>query len=185
MENKVTKCSPPYPKGFEPDYIIPLKYCDHRFAIGKLGTNPLVAICMNPSAARDVSSDRTINRIINISKTLKMDGWIVFNTYPERATDAKNICAYDEDLSNKNIQIISDFLIEHHITEVWGAWGDDKNYLPLSKGKAQLLARLNQIGVNVFYYGTLTKAHNPRHPLQRREKWSFTSENKHYLSMND
>ena len=184
MDNKVTKCSPPYPKGYEPNYIIPSEYCAFRFAIGKLGTNPLVAICMNPSAARDASSDRTINRIINISKILKMDGWIVFNTYPERATDAKNISNYDESLSNKNIQIISDFLIEHNITEVWGAWGDDKNCIPLSKGKAQLLTKLNSIGINVFYYGTLTNAHNPRHPLQRKEKWNFTSENKHLFKIN-
>lgn len=181
MTEKVTRHSPPYPVGYEPDFIIPADYCDYRFAIGKRGTNPFVAICMNPSAAMDESSDNTINRIIRISKDLKMDGWIVFNTYPERATDARNIEGYNEALSKHNIQVIRDFLIEYNITEVWGAWGDDRNYLPLYKGKRELLTMLDSIGVKVFYYGTLTKALNPRHPIQRQEKENFTSGNKHYL----
>jgi len=69
------------------------------YIIGKQGLNPLIAICMNPSAARDDKSDRTINRIINISTKLNYDGWIVFNTYPERATDAVNLGKYNEKLS--------------------------------------------------------------------------------------
>ena len=79
-----------YPKAHEPDYIIPNEYSQYRFAIGKKGTSPLVAICMNPSAARDTESDLTINRIIGVSRSLGFDGWMVFNTYPERATNAKN-----------------------------------------------------------------------------------------------
>lgn len=71
MENKVTKKTLTYPKGYEPDYIIPKEYCEYRFILGKRGQNSLVAICMNPSAARKTFSDRTVNRIINISKSLK------------------------------------------------------------------------------------------------------------------
>ena len=66
MENKVTKKTLTYPKGYEPDYIIPKEYCEYRFILGKRGQNSLVAICMNPSAARKTFSDRTVNRIINI-----------------------------------------------------------------------------------------------------------------------
>ena len=66
MKDKITKHLLLYPKGYEPDYLIPSEYSKYRFAIGKLGADPLVAICMNPSAARDESSDRTINRIIRI-----------------------------------------------------------------------------------------------------------------------
>lgn len=181
MNNKVTKYTQPYPKGYEPDYLLPSEYCDYRFAIGKKGKNPLVAICMNPSAARDESSDRTINRIIDVSKKLEMDGWIVFNTYPERATDAKNIKCFDENLSNKNIELIRDFLLENNITEVWGAWGDDKNNTALVKGKSQLMLMLKTINVKVFYFSTLTKANNPRHPLQRFEKHEFTHQSKMYM----
>lgn len=181
MNDKITKCSPPYPLGYEPNYIVPQEYCGYRYAIGKKGKKPLVIICMNPSAASDESSDRTVNRIINISKKTDMDGWIVFNIYPERATDAKNIERFDEKLSTRNIEIIREYLVENKIPEVWAAWGDDKGISPLIEGKKQLIAMLESIGVRFYYYGTLTKACNPRHPLQRKEKWVFVSENKKYL----
>lgn len=180
MKEKVTKCSPQYPTGSEPDYIVPKEYCGYRYAIGKLGRKPLVVICMNPSAARDESSDRTVNRIIKISQNTGMDGWIVFNTYPERATDAKNIEGFDQTLSNENVNTIKAFLVENKITEVWAAWGDDKGIDPLRQGKNQLISMLEEICVKVYYYGTLTKACNPRHPLQRHEKWSFEID-KNYL----
>lgn len=185
MNDKVTKCSPQYPEGYEPDYIVPEKYCGYRFAIGKLGKKPLVVICMNPSAARDESSDRTVNRIIKISQNMGMDGWVVFNTYPERATNAINIEGFNETLSNENVKTIKAFLIENSISEVWAAWGDDQGISPLIQGKEQLISMLEEIGVKVYYFGTLTKANNPRHPLQRKEKWSFLDSNKHYLQGNE
>lgn len=174
MKDKVTKNTVAYPKGSEPNYIVPAEYTSYRFALGKNESNTLVAICMNPSAAREITSDHTINRIINVSKMLGMDGWMVFNTYPERATDAKNMDAFNQELSNENINEIKKYLIENKISEVWGAWGDIDNIEALVKGKKQLLDMLSQIGVRVFYFGTLTKAGNPRHALQRREKWDFS-----------
>lgn len=181
MIDKITKYSPPYPKGYEPDYIIPTEYCPYRFLLGRKGKNPLVAICMNPSAARETSSDLTINRIIKTSQKLGMEGWIVFNLYPERATNANTMDAFKQDLSNENIWEIRKFLVENNIKEIWGAWGDDKNLKPLTKGKQQLITMLTDIGVKVFYFGTLTKSGNPRHPLQRYEKWDFSK--KEYLNL--
>lgn len=176
---KVTGYVLSYPKAHEPDYIIPNEYSQYRFAIGKKGTSPLVAICMNPSAARDTESDLTINRIIGVSRTLGFDGWMVFNTYPERATNAKNLNSFDLNLSNENLSIIKRFLVENGIAEVWGAWGDDVNNQTLLNGKIQLISMLKSIGVKIYYFGTLTKKGNPRHPLQRYEKWDFSK--KEYL----
>lgn len=181
MKEKITKHSPPYPKGYEPDYIIPEEYCSHRFVLGKRGKNPLVAICMNPSAARETSSDSTINRIIKISRDLGTDGWMVFNIYPERATDANRMDAFKQDLSYENIKEIGKYLIENNIKEVFGAWGNDKNLEALIKGKQQLLTLLTGLGIKVYYFGTLTKSGNPRHPLQRQEKWDFSE--KKYLNL--
>ena len=173
MDTKVTKCSPPYPQGYEPDYVDPQQYCAYRFGLGKLGNDPLVAICMNPSAAREESSDKTINRIIAISKMLEKDGWVVFNLYPERATKAWDIKEFNQALSKNNIKHIREFLINNEITEVLGAWGNDNNISALKAGKQDLLSMLKEINVKVFYYGTLTKAKNPRHPLQRYEKVNY------------
>lgn len=180
-KEKVTKVSLSYPEGEKPEYIIPEKYCEYRFSLGRKGTNPLVAICMNPSAARETSSDMTINRIIGVSRKLEMDGWMVFNIYPERATDASDMNSFDEKLSEKNIRIIREFLILNNIKEVWGAWGNDQGLIALKNGKKKLLEMLDEIGVKIFYFGTLSKENNPKHPLQRQEKWNIAEERKKYL----
>jgi hypothetical protein len=179
---KITKEKIQYPSGEKPDFVIPQSYGDFRFALGKSGNNMIAAICMNPSSAGEEHSDRTANRIISIGKELHSDGWIIFNTYPERATNAKDICAYQKELSDKNITIIKDFLKENKINEVFGAWGD-LYYNPLMKGKNHVIEMLKKIGVKIFYFGTLTKQGNPRHPLQRYEKWIISEENKKYLEI--
>ncbi len=178
---KVTKHLLSYPPGHAPDFILPKAYGSYRYALGKKGNNPLVVICMNPSAARGDSSDMTINRIIKVSQALNYDGWIVFNLYPERATDAKNIGKYKHAVSEKNISIIREFLADSNIREVWGAWGNTKGIDTLEVAKKELLDMLQKNGIRIFYFGTLTNEGNPRHPLQRNEKVVFAEECKKYF----
>ncbi len=178
---KVTKHILKYPENWEPDLILPKEYGPCRYTLGKMGTNPLVAICMNPSAAKEECSDSTINRIIKVSQKLNHDGWIVFNLYPERATDAKNLEGYNKDISEHNMEVIRSFLIGHGIKEVWGAWGNSNGIETLELAKADLLKLLRETKVRVFYFGTLTKEGNPRHPLQRNEKVYFEEKYKKYI----
>ena len=180
MPPKVTQHTFPYPQGYAPDNIEPANYSPCRFALGKLGAHPLVVICMNPSAAEDTLSDMTVNRIIKIGQALGMDGWMIFNTYPERATNAKSLSVFDQSLCQKNLTVIEDFLREHNITEVWGAWGN-ADHPTLTEGKNRLISLLKNMGIKVYYFGTLTKSGNPRHPLQRYEKWDLS--HKHYLEI--
>lgn len=74
---------------------------------------------MNPSAARDNTSDRTINRVISASQKLGYDGWVVFNTYPERATNAINMDKFNKEISQSNLNILKTFLLQHNIKEIW------------------------------------------------------------------
>ncbi|MDG4975125.1 DUF1643 domain-containing protein [Lactococcus lactis] len=178
-ENKVTKRIINYPIGFEPNYILPDEYQPYRFAIGKLGKKPLVAICMNPSAARENTSDSTVNRIIGYSEKLSYDGWVIFNTYPERATDAANMESFNKALNDSNLETIKNFIMENEVKEVLGAWGDLK-YDSLTTGKNAIMEMLKKLDVKVFHFGTLTNQGNPRHPLQRQEKWEISKENKNY-----
>lgn len=180
MVSKVTTDSHTYPQGQKPDFVEPKEYAPYRYSLGKQGTKIFVAICMNPSAASDKNSDMTVNRIISYGGKLKCDGWAVFNTYPERATDAKNLDEYNEKLSDDNIKVIKDFLQKNKIKEVFGAWGDLK-YKALQEGKRKLVAMLSDIKVEIFYFGTLTKRGNPRHPLQRYEKITIAQDKKQYL----
>lgn len=181
MDNKITKVRPKYPTGEEPNLSLPEKYSEHyRFLLGRLGTDPLVAICMNPSAASEEYSDRTINRIISSSKKLGHDGWVVVNLYPERATDAKNLNEFDSLLLEENIRIITEFLSENQIKEVWGAWGNI-SHPALLEGKKQLMLTFKDAGVKVFTFAPLTKWGEPVHPLNRSTKQYFTVESKKYL----
>ena len=72
---------------------------------------------------------------------------------------------------------IRKYLVENNIKEVWVAWGDDKGNETLKKGKEEINNMLNSENIKEYYYGTLTKSENPRHPLQRNEKWDFPKKN--------
>ena len=173
MNSKVTKIIVKYPADQIPDVIIPEKYAPHRFLIGKEGKNPLVAICMNPSAAKDDTSDRTVNQVIRTSEKLNYDGWFVVNVYPERATDAAKLAKFDEKLAKENVNVIEKFLLSKNIKEVWGAWGDLKHD-PLQKGKMMVLDMLKKHKIKIFHFADPTKSGDPRHP----RGLSVTKENK-------
>lgn len=176
VKSKVTTIVVNYPENQAPTWVEPRDYKPYRFGLGKLSKNPLVAICMNPSAARDQTSDRTVNRVIAASQKLDYDGWVVFNTYPERATDAVNMDEFDAGLSQENVEVIRDFLVENGITEVWGAWGDLK-YEALKQGRDAILEVLAEKDIKVFHFAPPTKVGNPRHPLYLKVE----AERKRYL----
>lgn len=181
MESKVTKVRPKYPLGEEPDLCVPAKHNEyHRFLLGRVGSNPLVAVCMNPSAANEEYSDRTINRIINASKKLGYDGWIVANVYPERATNASDLDDFNPKLSEENIRLIMEFLLDNGINEVWGAWGN-LGQPSLVEGRDQLLAVFKQNNIRVYSFAPLTKWRQPVHPLNRSVKQNISESGKLYL----
>ncbi|MDR1605859.1 MAG: DUF1643 domain-containing protein [Streptococcaceae bacterium] len=175
-QGKVTSIVVPYPENQAPNWVEPSTYQPYRFGLGKLSKHPLVVICMNPSAARDQTSDRTVNRVIAASQKLGYDGWVVFNTYPERATDAGKMADFDPQLSQENLAVIKAFLLKNHIKEVWGAWGDLK-YEALKTGRDAILALLAEQEIKVFHFANPTKAGNPRHPLYLKVE----AERKRYL----
>ena len=181
MNTKITTVRPKYPIGQEPDICIPNKYNEYyRFLLGRKGSDPLVVIGMNPSAANEEYSDRTINRIIAVSHKLGKDGWIVANVYPERATNSAHLDDFNMKLAQENCQIILNFLQEYGIREVWGAWGN-LNHPSLIEGNRLLLAALAKNNIKVCTFAPLTLSGQPVHPLNRSVKQDFTIEGKRYL----
>ncbi|MCL2864100.1 MAG: DUF1643 domain-containing protein [Lachnospiraceae bacterium] len=175
-KNKITNLTLTYPTGQEPDTISPTNYQPYRYIIGKTGKNPLVAICMNPSAARDNVSDRTVNRVIQTSIHLGYDGWFVVNIYPERATDAAMLDHFDKNHITENVAQIRQLLKEQNIKEVWGAWGETK-YEHLKKGRNALLDMLREESIQIFAY-QINSSGNPKHPLYLK----IDAKNKVYLN---
>lgn len=179
MNDKVTKCKFPYPKGQEPDFCNPSRYESYRYAIGKKGKNMLFTVCMNPSAASDEISDKTVNRIINASIQLGYDGWVVLNTYPERATNSAHLDEYNKDLAEMNLAVIREYIAKNEIKEVWGAWGN-LNRKALKEGRNSILALFKELDVKVFHFAEPTKNGEPRHPTPRGKQLETTAENKRY-----
>lgn len=173
MNDKVTKIRPAYPENMEPNLCKPKKNEIYRYLLGRMGKKPLVAICMNPSAANIEYSDLTINRIIKVSEKLGYDGWIIANLYPERATRASKLGAYNNKQQKKNIKIIMKFLKRNGIKEVWGAWGN-LNYSVLTKSKKKLLPKLKKADIKIYTFAALTKKGEPVHPLNRVVKQDFS-----------
>ena len=160
---KVTKMNLAYPAGQAPDFINPKEYQPYRFVIGKIGSKMLVALCMNPSKAQDLISDRTVNTVINRSQKEGYDGWAVINIYPERATDKKNLDDFDEELCQQNVLAIQQFIRTHQIKEVWGAWGNAELAV-LKKGRDAVLEMLAREAVSLYGYNQL-RSGDPHHPL--------------------
>ena len=181
MNSKVTKVRLYYPDGEEPNLCIPQLYNEyHRFLLGRLGTKPLVAICMNPLAANEEYSDRTINRIIGASQKLGCDGWVVANVYPERATNSFDLDEFNLELAINNVRMITNFLLENGINEVLGAWGN-LCHPSLQQGKELLLSSFKRNDIRVYSFAPLTKWGQPVHPLNRSVKQNFSSSNKIYI----
>ena len=158
-----------YPTGQEPDLWDPNPgQSGYRFALGNaaLATSknpPLIAICMNPSHAREDQSDKTINRLIQASEELGYAGWIMLNLYPERSPKPSTLSAFDPALSAANKFAITQVLARFETTEVLGAWGN-LTHATLRQAKLDVLPILAGLGVRVFTFDPPTKEGNPRHP---------------------
>jgi hypothetical protein len=124
---------------------------------------------MNPSAARDEYSDRTVNKVIKLAYQNGYDGWIMLNIYPQRATNAAIHLSTNVNnrLNFNNLEIIKKYITENKIKEIWGAWGDIDAKRPwLTTVKTQIVQMVQSLGCRIFYFGALTKKyHNPPHPL--------------------
>ena len=161
--SKITRRLLEYPSGLEPDHSVPVEYAGHRFVLGRVGKNPLIAICMNPSAANLTSSDSTVNKVAKASVDLGYRGWFIVNIYPERATKAQAMDPLEEELINQNVAAIRRLLREYGVKEVWGAWGELK-HPNLTAGLKDLLEMLTKEGIKVFAFH-VNKSGNPKHPL--------------------
>jgi hypothetical protein len=92
----------------------------------------------------------------------------MLNIYPFRATDAKQHLNAEPDwtIHQQNLTTLAKLIKQYQIKEIWGAWGDiDLKRTWLNRIKNDVIACCKQNHVRIFYFGQLTKLHNPRHPL--------------------
>ena len=58
-----------------------------RYSLGQEGSHPLVCIGVNPSTAVPGNLDPTVAGVARFAKAKGYDGWLMFNLYPQRATN--------------------------------------------------------------------------------------------------
>ena len=149
-----------------------------RYLLGQPGKVNILIIGANPSTASpgEKNLDPTIRKIRKMAKEEWIDGWIMANLYPLRATDPKDLpMKADKKLLERNLKVLGALDNSYYIYRIWAAWGDiiDKRFY--------LGDTLNDI-VDVlrgdyewYYRGTLTRSGNPRHPLYMKndEKYEW------------
>ena len=74
-----------YPGGIW--YYEPHTYLPYRYVLGRVGRHPLVCIGINPSTAQPGALDPTLKSVERLANANGFDSWIMFNVYPQRATD--------------------------------------------------------------------------------------------------
>ena len=72
-------------------YYEPHTYQNYRYVLGRVGKHPLVCIGINPSTAQPGALDPTLKSVERLATANGFDSWIMFNVYPQRATDPNDM----------------------------------------------------------------------------------------------
>lgn len=148
-----------------------------RFLLGQPGENTLICIGINPSTAEPENLDNTLMNVKNISIKKGYDGWIMLNVYPQRATNPNELHQkINQSLHQDNIRVISNYLENINISDVWASWGNLINIRPYLKSCLKdIYKTINAYNPNWLVLGNLTKEGHPHHPLFINHKSYFNT----------
>ncbi len=149
-----------------------------RFILGRPGDRPLVCIGINPSTAEPDRLDNTLKSVERIARINRYDSWIMFNVYPQRATDPNDMHAcMDPELHRQNLLHIERALAGCQPTEwsgptVWAAWGTligKRDYLRQCLADIDTVVR-RHADCRWVTFGRRSKDGHPHHPLYLNSK---------------
>ena len=137
--------------------------------LGKPGPRPLVCIGINPSTAQPGALDPTLKSVERLARFNGFEGWIMFNVYPQRATNPNDMDKIpDLSLHKENLRWLQAVLRQTEPT-MWAAWGtliEKRDYLPgLMR---DMVALTDQKSIPWVTLGRRSKKGHPHHPLYLR-----------------
>ncbi len=145
------------------------KNCDNsaRFVLGyDNSTTPLIVIGVNPSTANDKLPDATIRRVLGYMRRKELDGFIMLNVYPQRATNPDYLSKEcDNFLHKQNLEYIENVFQTHPNSIFLVAFGDTilkREYL--KQCFADIAKTILKYNPQWKQIGNLTAKGNPRHP---------------------
>lgn len=140
-----------------------------RYVLGEKSEKMVACIGINPSSAKPNELDNTLKSVKRISEFNGFGGWIMYNVYPQRATDLNDLDSkIDHNLRLTNIGILIKSIVHLKIDTVWIAYGDlieSRAYLPYCM--SSLYANLEHLNLNWKIIGSPTQKGHPRHPLYK------------------
>ncbi len=152
--------------------FVPNFYTEYRYILGTRGQNPLICIGINPSTARPDALDNTLKSVERIAKANGFDSFIMFNVYPQRATDPDQMDkAMDRRLHEENMKAFAYILSLSQTPTVWAAWGTVICKRPYLKECVQdMIAVGEQHRTRWVCAGKCSKAGHPHHPLYLKKE---------------
>ena len=160
---------------------VPCHYSEYRYILGTKGENPLICIGINPSTAAPDDLDNTLKSVERIAKYNGYDSFIMFNVYPQRATDPDhmekdlNVTLHNENM--KAFEYILSLYGDGYTPSVWAAWGTIIEKRPYLKTCVKDMISLGErYGAKWYTSGARSKQKgHPHHPLYLK-KDSVTEE---------
>ena len=146
-----------------------------RYVLGEKSENMVACIGINPSTAEPNALDNTLKSVKRIAQFNGFDGWVMYNLYPQRATDPNNLHReIDEGLHLKNIEILRQSIQNLGIDTVWVAYGDlieSREYLSFCL--LSLYMHLKPLNLKWKIIAEPTQKGHPKHPLYKPAKSPF------------
>lgn len=152
---------------------VPPFYTEYRYILGTRGTNPLICIGINPSTAQPGDLDNTLKSVERIALRNGYDSFIMFNVYPQRATDPNAMDqTFNRALHAENMAAFRYVLSLYdaaHRPAVWAAWGTLIEKRPyLCDALRDMIAIGETFGASWLTFSKRSKAGHPHHPLYLR-----------------
>ena len=143
-----------------------------RYSLGQEGANPLICFGVNPSTAKPGDLDPTVASVARYALEKKYDGWLMFNLYPQRATNPDKMHKhFQRDIHQANVEVIASLLNQiDGVPDIWCAWGtliEKRSYL--SRCLSDIHEVLRSKECRYFTRGKISKAGHPHHPLYLRK----------------
>lgn len=152
---------------------VPPYYTEYRYILGTRGVNPLICIGINPSTAQPGDLDNTLKSVERIALRNGYDSFIMFNVYPQRATDPNAMDqTFNRTLHEENMaafRYVLSLYDSGHRPAVWAAWGTLIEKRPyLYEALHDMIALGEEFGAQWLTFGKRSKAGHPHHPLYLR-----------------
>lgn len=138
-----------------------------RYTLGVQADEMLMCFGINPSTAVPNDLDNTLKSVARIAKRHDFDGWLMFNVYPQRATNPNDMHDVSEKvLHAKNLFFIEKYFKENSSKKILAAWGTlihKREYLKSYLMDIHLIAKKYEC--EWYSIGKISKKGHPHHPL--------------------